>query len=87
MRRRQRMRSANALLISLVACRAPNTVIDSMVAKASSGDTSGAMLVSPSTLMCSFSPAALAASKSARVKCRSPSSSVCRTIDFLTSST
>ena len=69
---RQRTRSASAFLISLVACKAPNTVIDSIVAKASSGDTSGAILVRPSTLMCSFSPAALAASKSARVKWRSP---------------
>jgi len=57
-----------------------------MVARASAGDTSEAMLASPSTLMCSFSPAALTASKSARVKWRIPSSSVCRTIDFLTSS-
>ena len=58
----QRMRSANALLISLVVCIAPKTVIDSMVAKASAGSTSGVMLVSPTTLMCSFSSAALTAS-------------------------
>ena len=65
--RRQLMRSASAALISLLACSAPSTVIDSMVAAASAGVTSGAKLVSPSTLMCSFSPAAFTASRSARV--------------------
>ena len=43
------MRSASAALTAGLACRAPSTVSDSIVASASAGVTSGAIDAKPST--------------------------------------
>ncbi len=51
------MRPANAAFTSGLARKAPSTATESMVARASSGVTSSAILASPSTFICSFSPA------------------------------
>ena len=59
--------SARAALTAGVACRAPSTETEAMVARARSAVTSCAMLARPRTLMCSISPACRAASRSARV--------------------
>ena len=58
------MRPANAAFTWLLARKAPSTTTESIVARASSGETSSAILARPSTLICSFSPAALTASRS-----------------------
>ena len=63
----QPMRSRSAALTAGLACSAPSTVRDSMVASASLGVTSSAMVASPSTRICSISPAALTACRSAAV--------------------
>ena len=65
--RSQCVRSASAALISGLACSAPNTVTEAMVARTSSGVTSPPMLASPSTLICNRSPASRAASRSSRL--------------------
>src|SRR5437660_848722 len=58
------MRSVNAAFTAALARRAPSTSIESMVASASSGETSSAILTRPSTLICNFSPAVRTASRS-----------------------
>ena len=58
--------SARAALTAGVACRAPSTETEAMVARARSAVTSCAMLARPRTLMCNISPACRAASRSAR---------------------
>ena len=65
---RHRVLSAIASLTAGLARRAPNTLTEAMVARASSGVTSWAMLARPSTLMCSISPARRAASRSSRLE-------------------
>ena len=60
------MRSASAALTAGLACSAPSTTIEAMVARASSGVTSLPMLASPRTRMSSIRPAARAASRSSR---------------------
>src|SRR5262245_5243506 len=47
--------SARAALTAELACKAPSTETEAMVARASSGVTSWAILASPKTLMCSIS--------------------------------
>ena len=59
--------SARAALTAGVACRAPSTETEAMVARARSGVTSWAMVARPRTLMCSISPARRAASRSSRL--------------------
>jgi len=59
--------SARAALTAEVACKAPSTETEAMVARANSGVTSWAMVARPRTLMCSISPARRAASRSSRV--------------------
>ena len=59
--------SARAALTAGVACKAPSTETEAMVARANSGVTSWAMVARPSTLMCSISPARCAASRSSRL--------------------
>ena len=49
--------SARAALTAGVACKAPSTLTEAMVARASSGVTSWAIVASPRTLMCRTSPA------------------------------
>jgi hypothetical protein len=61
------MRSMSAALTALLARRAPRTVIDEIVASASSGVTSSAIVASPMTWMRSLPPAAFTASKSSRL--------------------
>ena len=61
------VRSARAALTAALACSAPSTLTEAMAARASSGDTSWAMLARPSTLMCSVSPRRRAASRSPRL--------------------
>ena len=68
---------------SPAAPRAPSASRSS--ASASSGVTSGAMRTKPTTLTCSISPAARAASSSATPSSRRPTSSVCRSIERDTS--
>ena len=63
----QRMRSARAALTAGLACSAPSTTIEAIVARASSGVTSWAMLARPSTWMSSVWPAARTASRSSRL--------------------
>src|SRR6266851_4193318 len=59
--RRHRVLSARAVLTAGLACKAPSTETEAMVARASSGVTSWAILARPRTLMCSISPARRAA--------------------------
>ena len=59
--------SARAALTAGLACKAPSTETEAMVARARSAVTSWAMLARPRTLMCSISPARRAASRSARL--------------------
>ena len=59
--------SARAALTAGVACKAPSTETEAMVARARSAVTSWAMLARPRTLMCSISPARRAASRSSRL--------------------
>ncbi len=59
--------SARAALTAGVAWKAPSTETEAMVARASSGVTSWAMVARPRTLMCSISPARCAASRSSRL--------------------
>ena len=61
-RRAQRIRSHRADFTSARACNAPNTSIEAMVARASSGVTSSAMEARPNTWIWSFCPAAQARS-------------------------
>ena len=61
------IRSARAALTAELARRAPSTTIDPIVARASSGVTSWAMLARPSTWMWSVWPAARTASRSSRL--------------------
>jgi hypothetical protein len=70
----QRMRSARADLTAELACKAPSTAIDPIVAQASSGVTSFAMLANPNTRISSICPAASTASRSSRLKYLRPSS-------------
>ena len=65
--RLHRVLSARAALTAGLACNAPSTETEAMVARASSGVTSWAMLARPRTLMCSISPARCAASRSSRL--------------------
>src|SRR5581483_8082696 len=81
--RRHRVLSASAALIAALAWRAPSTEIEAMVARASSGVTSGAIVARPSTLMCSISPARRTASRSSRLKWRKPRSRLLRAVDCL----
>lgn len=62
-----RVLSASAALTGALACNAPNTEIEAMVARASSGVTSWEMLARPRTLMCSIPPARWTASRSSRL--------------------
>ncbi len=62
-----RMRSAKAALTAGLACSAPSTTTEAIVARASSGVTSSEMVASPSTFMCSICPSARARSRSSRV--------------------
>ena len=64
---RHRIRSARAALTAGLARRAPSTTTNSIVAQASSGVTSWAMLARPSTWMWSVWPAARTASRSSRL--------------------
>ena len=59
--------SARAALTAGVACKAPSTETEAMVARTNSGVTSWAMVAKPRTLMCSISPARCAASRSSRL--------------------
>src|ERR1019366_4973475 len=59
--------SARAALTAGLACRAPRTETEAMVARARSAVTSWAMLARPRTLMCSISPARRADSRSSRL--------------------
>jgi len=70
-----RMRPANAAFTAGGALKAPSTTTDSIVAIASVGLTSAAMLAKPRTWMASFSLAANAASRSCLEKCCRPSTS------------
>jgi len=65
--RRHRVLSASAAFTAELAWRAPSTETDAIVARASSGVTSWAIVARPSTLMCSISPACCTASRSSRV--------------------
>ena len=60
------MRSVRACLTAGLACIAPNTVIDAIVSRASSGVMSSAMVTNPSTLSSRRSPAARASSSTLR---------------------
>jgi len=62
-----RVLSARAALTAGLACNAPSTETEAMVARASSGVTSWEMLARPKTLMCSISPARFTASRSSRL--------------------
>ncbi len=62
-----RMRSRKAAFTAGGACKAPSTSTEAMVARASSGVTSWAMVASPNTRMSSVCPAACAASRSSRL--------------------
>ena len=62
----QRMRSRNARLTSLLACKAPSTSIEAIVASANSVETSTSIIARPSTLMLKASLAARASSNSPR---------------------
>ena len=64
---RQHRRSARAALTAGVAFSAPSTTIEAMVERASSGETSAAMLVRPRPRTCRSSPDACTASSSSRV--------------------
>src|SRR4029077_20874853 len=64
--RLHRIRSARAALTAGLACKAPSTETEAIVARASSGVTSWAILARPRTLMCSISPAPPAASRTSR---------------------
>src|SRR6267142_637640 len=59
--------SARAALTAGLACKAPSTETEPMVARASSGETSWAIVARPRTLMCSISPDCRTASRSARL--------------------
>src|SRR3954469_6799650 len=65
--RLHRVLSARAALTAGLACNAPSTETEAMVARASSGVTSCEMLARPRTLMCSISPARCTASRSSRL--------------------
>src|SRR5215207_6032189 len=65
--RLHRVLSARAAFTAGLACNAPSTETEAMVARASSGVTSWAMLARPRTLMCSISPARRTASRSSRL--------------------
>src|ERR1700722_13141174 len=65
--RRHRILSARAALTSGLACNAPSTASEAIVARASSGVTSGAIVARPNTLISSISPARRAASRSCRL--------------------
>ena len=65
--RLHRVLSARAALTAGLACNAPSTETEAMVARASSGVTSWEMLARPRTLMCSISPARCTASRSSRL--------------------
>src|SRR5438445_5222408 len=65
--RLHRVLSARTALTAGLACNAPSTETEAMVARASSGVTSWEMLARPRTLMCSVSPARCTASRSSRV--------------------
>src|SRR5215468_3886821 len=84
--RLHRILSARAALTAGLACKAPSTQTEAMVARASSGVTSWAILARPRTLMCNISPARRAASRSSRLKFRRPRSRLFRTVDCLTTS-
>ena len=58
--------SARTALTSGLACNAPNTTTEAIVARASSGVTSAAIVARPNTLISSISPARRAASRSCR---------------------
>src|SRR3954465_8474355 len=72
------MRSARAALTAALACSAPSTVSEAMVARASSGVTAWAMVGSPRTRISSTCPASRAASRSSRLKWRRPRSTLLR---------
>src|SRR5882724_2389416 len=65
--RLHRVLSARAALTAGLACNAPSTETEAMVARASSGVTSWEMLARTRTLMCSISPARCTASRSSRL--------------------
>jgi hypothetical protein len=67
LRARHRVRSARAAFTAGLACSAPRTMTEPMVARASSGATSMAILARPSTWMWSVDPASRAASRSSRL--------------------
>ena len=54
-----RMRSRKAAFTAGLACKAPSTSTEAIVARASSGVTSSAMLASPNTRMCEGLPGGL----------------------------
>src|SRR4029079_18556577 len=78
--------SARAALTAGLACNAPSTETEAMVARASSGLTSWEMLARHRTLMCSISPARCTASRSSRLYFRSRRSRLFRAVDCLTTS-
>lgn len=82
----QVVRSASAALTAGLACSAPSTCSDAMVAAASSGVTSLAMLARPSTRMCNCSWAFCSAVRSCTLKCCKPSTSILRVTTCLTAS-
>src|SRR3954464_12528846 len=84
--RRYLMGSARAALTAALACSAPRTVSEAMAARASSGVTSGAMVASPRTRMSSSCPASRTASRSSRLKCRRPRSTLLRVTAWRTTS-
>ena len=63
----QCVRSASAALTAGLACSAPRTWIEPMVSRASSGETSAAIVASPRTCMVSISPEARTRSRSCRL--------------------
>src|SRR5262249_53067844 len=65
--RHHRVLSQRAALTAGLACSAPSTETEAIVARASSGVTSGAIVARPRTLMCNISPARRAASRSSRL--------------------
>src|SRR4051794_17742864 len=80
------MRSTRAALTAALACSAPRTLSEAMAARASSGVTSGAMVASPRTRMSSTCPASRTASRSSRLKCRRPRSTLLRVTAWRTTS-
>src|ERR1700720_1857137 len=62
-----RILSDRAAFTSGLACSAPSTTTEAIVARASSGVTSAAIVARPNTLISSISPARRAASRSSRL--------------------